>query len=97
LAGDRGDAINRAFAAVASNTQDRGKAIFSFLTDTLANLEENKQKRIDAANALSMTNLPQAAEILGEHYHDKEISISIRTALKERGDLAVPVLENLIV
>jgi len=91
-AGDKGEAINRAFAAVASNTQERGKTIFDFLAETLSNQKENKQKRIAAANALSMTNLPQAAEVLGQHYHDKEISILIRAALREMGDLAVPVI-----
>jgi uncharacterized membrane protein required for colicin V production len=58
----------------------------------LANLEANKQQRIAAANALSMTNLPQAAEILGQHLYDKEMSIIIKTALLKMGDLAVPVI-----
>jgi len=94
--GEQGEAINRAFAAVASNTTDRGKTIFKYLADILADTKENKQRRVAAANILSMTNLDDAANVLGNYYHDKNISNEVSSALKNMGDIAVPILENLL-
>jgi signal transduction histidine kinase len=93
--GSEGEAINRAFAAVASNTTERGKAIFNYLVDILANTEEDKQRRVIAANILSMTNLEEAAKVLAKHYYyNKNISNELRVALLSMGDLAAPMLEK---
>jgi energy-coupling factor transporter ATP-binding protein EcfA2 len=90
--GEQGEAINRAFAAVASNTTDRGKTIFKYLADILADTEVDKQRRVAAANILSMTNLDGAAKVLAGYRDIPEV----RAALVRMGDIAVPVLEKLI-
>jgi len=89
--GSEGEAINRAFAAVASNTTERGKAIFKYLADILADTKENKRQRVVAANILSMTNMEQAAKVLVSYRKIPEV----RTALIRMGDIAVPILESL--
>jgi HEAT repeat protein len=78
----------RAFAAVAADQRPRGRVVFAFLQQELAS-DDNEQARTAAAQALSLSNLPQAAEVLGEHY-DK--SADLRSALLRMGELAVPVL-----
>ncbi|MDM8559029.1 NACHT domain-containing protein [Candidatus Parabeggiatoa sp. HSG14] len=95
--GEQGEAINRAFAAVASNTTDRGKTIFKYLADILADTEDGKQQRVAAANVLSMTHLDDAAKVLDNYYHDKNISNEIRSALRSMGDIAAPLLGNLLI
>jgi energy-coupling factor transporter ATP-binding protein EcfA2 len=92
IEGEQSEKINQAFAAVASNTTDRGKTIFNYLADILADTEELKQRRVVAANILSMTNLEDAAKVLAGY---REIS-EVRAALVRMGDIAVPVLEKLI-
>ncbi|MDM8566585.1 NACHT domain-containing protein [Candidatus Halobeggiatoa sp. HSG11] len=82
--------ILRAFAAVASNTTDRGKAIFEYLVDIVADPEDDR--RVVTANILSMTNLDEAAEVLAGYRDIPEI----RAALIRMGDIAVPVLERAI-
>jgi energy-coupling factor transporter ATP-binding protein EcfA2 len=89
--GEQGEAINWVFAAVASNTTERGKTIFKELADILADPEEEKQRRVAAANILSMTHLPKAAEILVRYRKIPEV----RTALIRMGDLAVEAVKNL--
>jgi hypothetical protein len=90
--GEQSEAINRAFAAVASNTTDRGRTIFEYFVGILADTEGDKQRRVAAANILSMTNLDEAAAVLADYRDIPEI----RTALVRMGDIAVPVLEELI-
>ncbi len=87
---DEQEEILRAFAAVASNTTDRGKAIFEYLVDILADTGDDR--RVMAADILSMTNLDEAAEVLVGYRDIPEI----RAALIRMGDIAVPVLERLV-
>ncbi|MCY7277793.1 MAG: NACHT domain-containing protein, partial [Phormidesmis sp. CAN_BIN44] len=82
-----GEAIVQAFAAVAANTRSRGEAVFRFLE---ASLGSGDNRRIAAANALSLTNLPAAAQVLANHY-----SSEVRQPLIRMGDLAVPALKKL--
>jgi len=89
--GEQSEAINRAFAAVASNTTDRGKTLFEYLADILADTEEDKLRRVAAANILSMTNLPKAAQVLVWYRKIPEV----RTALIRMGDLAVEAVKNI--
>jgi len=90
-AGEKGEAINQAFAAVAADIRPRGQAVLDFLANTLANATES-ERRIAAANTLSLTNLPKAAELLANCYVDRT---EVRSALIRLGDLAVPKLEVL--
>ena len=83
-----GDAIVQAFAAVAANTRSRGEAVFRFLEASLGS--GRSDRRIAAANALSLTNLPAAAQVLANHY-----SSEVRQPLIRMGDLAVPALKKL--
>ncbi|RKZ76879.1 MAG: NACHT domain protein [Candidatus Parabeggiatoa sp. nov. 1] len=87
----KGEVINRAFAAIASDIRPRGQNVFGFLADTLADTEESEQRRVAAAKTLSMSNLSQAAEVLVRYRKIPEV----RSALRRMGDLAVPVLETL--
>jgi len=89
--GEKGEAIKQAFAAVAADIRPRGQAVLDFLADTLAYAEEST-RRIAAANTLSLTNLPKAAELLANCYVDRT---EVRSALIRLGDLAVPKLEVL--
>jgi hypothetical protein len=82
------DAIVQAFAAVASNTRSRGQSVFEFLVATLQSRET--EQRIAAANALSLTNLLIAAQVLVDNY-----SAEVRSPLIRMGDLAVPKLKQL--
>ena len=84
------EAINKAFAAVAAGS--RGQAILDFLADTLVNAAES-ELRIAAANILSLTNIPKAAELLANCYVNR--TKEVRPALVRLGDLAVIKLETL--
>ena len=84
------ETINKAFAAVAAGS--RGKAVLDFLADTLVNSTESEQ-RIAAANTLSLTNLPKAAELLANCYENR--IEEVRPALVRLGDLAIAKLETL--
>jgi len=84
------DEIIRAFGAVASDMRPRGKSVFDFLRKMLSSGGE--AQRIAAANALSFTNLPQAAQAMIDVY--PYIS-EIRPALVRMGDVAVPVIRSL--
>ena len=81
--------IIRAFAAVAADKRPRGQATFQFLEETLTN--QDPASRSAAAQALSLTNLPDAAGVLANHY--KEIP-EIREHLVSMGDLAVSALRD---
>jgi hypothetical protein len=89
---DQQDLIAAAFGAVAADDRPRGKAIFAFLKSILENSQE-VHRRQAAANALSTTNLPQAAEVLASFYGVLEV---VRAPLVRMGDLAVPVLKRLV-
>ncbi|KAM3101979.1 NACHT domain-containing protein [Phormidesmis sp. 146-12] len=83
-----GEAIVQAFAAVAANTRSRGEAVFQFLEASLRS--GGSSQRIAAAQALSLSNLPKAAQVLADRY-----SSDVRQPLIRMGDLAVPALKKL--
>ncbi|MGK7886534.1 MAG: NACHT domain-containing protein [Crocosphaera sp.] len=85
------DAVEKAFGAVAADTRARGKAIFDFLEEILTTSEDSHSRGI-AANALSLTNLPKAAQTLAQYYTRLP---EVRQPLIRMGDLAVPALGNL--
>jgi hypothetical protein len=92
--------IARAFGAVAASNRPRGKAVFRFLVETLR-AHPNVICRTLVANALSLTNLPEAAKELaslyvlflrtGRHLLEKS---EIRQPFVRMGDLAVPYLHQ---
>lgn len=83
--------LARAFGAVAADTRPRGKAVFAFLEAILANPQESTRHQA-VANALSMTNLPQAASVLARYYTTLPVA---HDPLVRMGDLAVPELAPL--
>lgn len=83
--------IVRAFSAVASDLRPRGASVFQFLIKTLKTHKESAH-RIAAANALSLTNLPQAAKVLAGFYADDS---EFHSPLVRMGDLAMPHLAAL--
>lgn len=85
---DEIDSIVRAFGVVASDLRPRGKSVFEFLEQTLQTPTRQEQF-LAAAIALSFTNLPRAAEVLGKYFTSQS---EIREALIRMGDIAVPVL-----
>lgn len=88
--GIKDKAIIEAFAAVASDLRPRGAAVFKFLAETLET--GKREERNMAVSALSLTNLPLAAQKLAEHY---DTLIEASPALIRMGDLAVPALSKL--
>ncbi|RCJ37309.1 hypothetical protein A6770_14330 [Nostoc minutum NIES-26] len=84
-------AVEEAFGAVAADSRPRGKEVLEFLAETLATSQE-PARRIAAANALSLTNLPNAAQVLASNYANRQ---EIGTPLIRMGDLAVPALASL--
>jgi AAA+ ATPase superfamily predicted ATPase len=85
------DIVNHAFASVAADNRRRTD-VFTFLKETLENTSETTPRRKAAADALSMTNLPIAAEILANQYN---YFPEVRPLLVRMGDLAVPQLQLL--
>ncbi|MCA6510428.1 MAG: hypothetical protein IM542_04190 [Pseudanabaena sp. M165S2SP1A06QC] len=85
------DVIAKAFGAVAADIRPRGKAIFNFLVETLAS-DSEESRRMVAANALSMTNLPEGAKVLANQYINRPES---GQPLVRMGDLAVAQLASL--
>lgn len=86
-------AVARAFGVVAADRlRPRGDVVFGFLKDSLSS--EDGFCRASAATALSLTNLPQAAETLAERYFDQPDLV--RVPLVRMGDLAVPSLASLL-
>ncbi|MBW4625596.1 MAG: NACHT domain-containing protein [Brasilonema octagenarum HA4186-MV1] len=81
-------AIEAAFGAVAADSRPRGREVLEFLANTLATSQESA-RRTAAANALSLTNLPDAAQWLANCYVNHQ---EARTPLVRMGDLAVPAL-----
>lgn len=91
-AGETGDAILRAFAAVAAGPSQRAKAVFNFLTRVLQ-VEEDSPRAAAAATGLSLTSHPLAVQALSDHY--STMRFAVRPALIGLGDLAVPALKDL--
>lgn len=88
--GTSGEAVIQAFAVVATNPGPRGQRILDFLSSTSANTAASPERRLAAANALALSNLPQAADTLTEQVLDHP---EIRPLLTQMGDLSVPALE----
>lgn len=84
------DSIIHAFGNVASDLRPRGAAVFKFLKETLVEAEELSRRTV-AANAISLTNLPQASKLLASFYNIPEVHVP----LMRMGDLAAPELESL--
>jgi hypothetical protein len=84
------ETIIKAFGSVAADLRPRGKEVFNFLATTIDAGQGEEQKA--AAAALSLTNLPVAAQKLIAHY-DKFPEVS--AALVRMGDLAVPSLKEM--
>jgi hypothetical protein len=86
------DEITRAFGTVAASNRPRGKVVFQFLVEILEN-HPNKVCRSLAADALSFTNLPEAAEVLASLYRnclsESEEILEVRQPFVRMGDLAV--------
>jgi hypothetical protein len=87
----KSEAIVRAFGVVASDSSPRGQAVFRFLEETLVT-SEKPARRLAAAHALSLTNLPEAATVLTASY---ALSPEVRAPLVRMGDVAVPALASL--
>jgi hypothetical protein len=85
------DILSRAFGAVAAGARPRGQAVFEFLQATLAD-PQAAERHPAIASALSMTNLPQAAQVLAHYYTTLPV---VREPLLRMGDLAVPELASL--
>jgi len=90
---NKNDAIERAFGAVAASSGHRGATIFKFLEQTVVTASE-LDRRTAAANALSLSNLPEAARVLADLYVDR---VEVQVPLARIGDLAVDVLISLAV
>nr|WP_322720916.1 NACHT domain-containing protein [Nostoc sp. ChiQUE02]MDZ8234006.1 NACHT domain-containing protein [Nostoc sp. ChiQUE02] len=92
------DIVNHAFASVAADDRRRTD-VFTFLKETLNNTSETDSRRKGAANALSLTNLLSAAEVLTKQYINIE-KIEFRQildqALIRMGDIAVPEIEKAV-
>lgn len=89
---ERQEEVALAFAGVASDLRPRGAAAFSFLENTLLT-DQDPARRATAANALSLTNLPQAARVLARMYPERHEFV--RTHLARMGDVAVRELSEL--
>ncbi|HEV3459826.1 MAG TPA: NACHT domain-containing protein [Thermoanaerobaculia bacterium] len=77
-----------ALAAIASGPTARGEGVYTFLAMRLQS--DTPRARRAAATALSLTNKPAAATLLGAHY--LECPEDLRQALVRMGDLAVTSL-----
>jgi hypothetical protein len=76
-------ALAKAFGSVASSLSDRGKAVFKWLSE---------QEAPQALEALSYTNMPQAAKIMASLY---TTTAAVRPLLCRFGELAVLDLRSL--
>ena len=88
----RQEEVALAFAAIASDVRPRGAAAFNFLEATLLN-DPDPVRGATAANALSFTNLPEAARVLARIYLDRPEQV--RGPLVRMGDVAVGELSLL--
>lgn len=89
---EQNDTIVRGLALVAADPGPRGTAVFGFLVEALTTDTPPVTQRA-AVRALSLTNLPKAAQLLGEQYDRLP---DVQSALITIGDLAVPTLLHLI-
>lgn len=87
------EAIVKAFAALAADSRPRGKEVLAFLVETLTNPPDSLRETAAMA-ALSLTNSPQAAEILASYYATKP---EVRPFLIRMGDLASPLLGPMVI
>ena len=78
-----------AFGAVATNDGPRGREVFAFLSETLADEGVHRDERYGAAFSLSYTNVPEAAAVLARHYPHQTSG-----ALVRMGNLAIPQLRE---
>ena len=85
-----GEAVVRAFAITAADLRPCGEAIFAFLEESLRG-SPNAALRTAAANALALTYLPRAAQVLADCSYG---GVEAREALVRMGDLAVPALTD---
>ena len=86
--------VAKAFGAVAADFRPRGKAVFQFLEETIAENRELVRSKA-AIKSLSMTNLPKAVEVLAKYYYNPDLIEVVREALVRMGDLAVLTLESI--
>jgi NACHT domain len=84
--------VQEAFAAVASDARTRGAAMFSFLCDAAGN-GPSSEVRMAAAAALSLTNLPRAAEFLARMV---ERGTAVEHLLVRMGDVAVQPIRDVL-
>jgi hypothetical protein len=86
---DNEEAVHQAFGSVAADDRPRGKEVFKFLKETLQT-DRDLPRQMAAANALSMTNLPEAIDVLVSQYADKaNLRPVLHQSLIRMGDLAV--------
>lgn len=87
-AGGDTEAILRAFAALASDSRPRGRAVFDFMVNELT-AGVSAIPTAAVVTILSFTNTRRAAEVLAARYTSLP---EARTSLARMGDLAVPLL-----
>lgn len=86
------ESIQRAFGTVASNIKtQRGQSVFKFLVDVLENDNLDTELRQSAVFALSVTNLPEAAEAL---VCNISTFAGCKNSLIRMGDLAIAALNK---
>ncbi|HEY8095804.1 MAG TPA: NACHT domain-containing protein, partial [Methylobacter sp.] len=84
------DSVAHALGAVAGDTRPRGKQMLARLEQVLTESTQTEARQL-AANALSFTNLPKAAQVLSASYALPEV----RQPLVRMGELAVFALGKL--
>lgn len=89
------ETLTQAFGAVAANDRQRGKEMYDFLTNVINDQEASFLRRRFAADALSRTNLPKAAEVLVKHYETLNRWDGGRESIIRMGDLVVDGLAQL--
>ncbi|WP_299491765.1 NACHT domain-containing protein [Acaryochloris sp. IP29b_bin.137] len=87
------DNIIKAFGTVCADQRPRGKDIFNFLLQILDEKVSNNNSIDYAAQAITATNIPEAAKILANLYSKHP---DIQLYLVGMGNLAVPQLQVLI-
>ncbi|MDD4905055.1 MAG: hypothetical protein PHD39_02690 [Methylobacter tundripaludum] len=85
------DSVAHALGAVAGDTRPRGKQMLARLEQVLTESTQTKARQL-AANALSFTNLPKAAQVLAVYY---DLRPEVRQPLVRMGELAVFALGKL--
>ncbi|MBD2169537.1 NACHT domain-containing protein [Calothrix membranacea FACHB-236] len=92
------DIVNPAFASVAADERRRTD-VFIFLKEMLENTSETDARRKASVNALSLTNLPNAAELLTQQYanlNNIEFRLILDQGLIRMGDIAVTEIEKIV-